>query len=181
MKHIYEGLEKGDLKRLVTPEVHVDEYESKMGRDEDVCVISFKVTGKEPALDLVNFIEKGYDWVIDADVSSGEMPDGDFVVFVECERNHEIPENLYAMIADIVRLTEQDVDEWKFKYHKSHQYHQADADSFKKVVPLSSSDYKRKYGKDDIDKLKAAAGVKVDTKAPKNDLTDSLRRAAGIL
>jgi hypothetical protein len=40
-----------------------------MGTDADVCVISFKVAGKEPSADLVSFIEKGYDFVLDADVS----------------------------------------------------------------------------------------------------------------
>ena len=67
-----ENLEEGDLKRLVHDELHIDEYKSKMGDDADVCVISFKVAGKEPAIDLVSFIEKGYDWVLDADGSSGE-------------------------------------------------------------------------------------------------------------
>ena len=62
----------GDLNRLVHNELHIDEYKSKMGTDEDVCVISFKVSGKEPGADLVSFIEKGYDFVLDADVSSGE-------------------------------------------------------------------------------------------------------------
>jgi hypothetical protein len=45
-----------------------------------------------------------------------------------------------------------------------------------------------KFGKNEqedihveLDKLKAVAGVKVDTKAPKNEYTESLRIAAGIL
>ena len=59
--NITEGLEANDLKRLVHNELHIDEFKSKMGRDEDVVVISFKVTGREPAEDLVNFIEKGYE------------------------------------------------------------------------------------------------------------------------
>ena len=37
-----EGLEQHDLKRLVHPELHVDEYKSKMGKDEDIVVLSFK-------------------------------------------------------------------------------------------------------------------------------------------
>ena len=72
---------------MVHNELHVDEFKSKMGNDEDMVVLSFKVGGKEPAIDLVNFIEKSYDWVIDADTSSGEMEDGDYIVFVEMERN----------------------------------------------------------------------------------------------
>ena len=76
--NINEGLEQNDLKRLILPELHIDEYKSKMGKDEDVIVLSFKVSGREPAEDLVNFIEKGYEWILDADVSAGEMDDGDF-------------------------------------------------------------------------------------------------------
>ena len=54
--NINEGLEHSDLKRLVHPELHIDAYKSKMGRDEDIVVVSFKITGREPAEDLVNFI-----------------------------------------------------------------------------------------------------------------------------
>ena len=86
-KILREGLEKGDLARLVHNELHIDEFKSKLGDDRDVVVVSFKVSGKEPANDVVNFVEKGYNWVIDADVSSGEMSDGDFIVFVEIPRD----------------------------------------------------------------------------------------------
>ena len=41
-----EGLEQNDLKRLVHDEMHIDEFKSKLGRDEDVVVISFKVKVK---------------------------------------------------------------------------------------------------------------------------------------
>ena len=60
---LFEGLEAGDLARLIHPELHVDEFKSKLGDDADVVVVSFKVDSKEPANDLVAFIEKGYDWV----------------------------------------------------------------------------------------------------------------------
>ena len=36
--NITEGLEANDLKRLVHNELHIDEFKSKMGRDEDVVV-----------------------------------------------------------------------------------------------------------------------------------------------
>ena len=54
-----EGLEQGDLDRLVHNKLHVDEFKSKMGSDADIIVLSFKVDGKEPARDLMNFIERG--------------------------------------------------------------------------------------------------------------------------
>jgi len=180
---LFEGLEQDDLKRLVHPELHIDEFKSKLGRDEDVCVISFKVSGKEPGTDLVNFIEKGYDWVIDADVSSGEMDDGDYIVFVECERDHKISTNIISMMKDIMNVTGQHLTDWRVRYYKDRTDHDLTVESLKELVPESPAEYAKRYGtKDqDIDKLKTAAGIKVDTKAPKNDATESLRIAAGIL
>lgn len=177
---INEGLEQNDLMRLIHPVIHIDEFKSKMGKDTDVCVISFKVDGKEPALDLVNFIEKGYEWVIDADVSSGEMEDGDFAVFVELERDESLPENVMEMMSDIMNLTGQDLDEWRFCYYTSREKYQLDTETLDKMVPLNPKEYSRKFGNEDLDKLKSASGVEVTTKAPKNEFTESLRIAAGI-
>ena len=180
MTVLTEGLERGDLKRLLNNRLHIDEFRSKMGKDEDVCVISFKVDGKEPALDLVSFVEKGYDWVIDADVSSGEMDDGSYVVFVEAERNADIAEHIMEMIDDVMNLVLEDIGEWQFKYHKNDSYQPITLENLKQAIPRSNEEYLRLFGKKDIDSLKAAAGVKVTTRAPENELTDSVRIAAGI-
>lgn len=176
-----EGLEQGDLKRLVHDELHVDEFKSKLGRDEDVCVVSFKCKGKEPANDLMNFIEKGYDWVIDADVSSGEMDDGDYILFIECERDAAIPRNIMTMMSDIMNVTGQKLSQWRLRYYKSPEEHSLTFENLNKLVPKNPDEYKKRFGSEDLDKMKAAAGVKVTTKAPKNDFTESLRAAAGII
>ena len=175
-----EGLERGDLKRLIHNELHIDEFQSKMGTDEDILVLSFKVRGKEPALDLVNFVEKGYPWVLDADVSSGEMDDGDYIVFVECEREPEVAEQIVKLIQNILNLTEQDMTEWRFQYRGRGSDHSVTADDIREIVPLTPEQYKKRHNKSDIDQLKSAAGVKVNTEAPKNEFTESLRIAAGI-
>jgi hypothetical protein len=175
-----EGLEQGDLKRLVHDELHVDEFKSKLGRDEDVCVVSFKVKGKEPANDLVNFIEKGYDWVIDADVSSGEMDDGDYIVFIECERDRDIPRHIMQMMTELMNVTGQKLKQWRVRYYKSAEEHELSESTLDKLIPQTPEEYKKRFGSEDLDKMKAAAGVKVTTKAPKNDFTESLRIAAGI-
>lgn len=176
-----EGLEQGDLKRLVHTELHIDEFKSKLGRDEDVAVVSFKVVSKEPAEDLVSFCEKGYPFVIDADISSGEMNDGSYIVFVEIERSKELPGQILEIVDDLLNLTEQELSDWRVRYHTSHTDHELTKESLTSLIPLTSEDYKAKYGKEDIDKLKSAAGVEVKTKAPKNDYTESLRAAAGII
>jgi hypothetical protein len=181
LSNINEGLEANDLKRLVHNELHIDEYKSKMGKDEDVIVVSFKVKGREPAADLVNFIEKGYDWVIDADISAGELDDGDFIVFVECDREPSFAENAVQMLEDIMRLTDQDLSEWRLMVRSSPEEHELTADNIQMLVPLTTEDYLRRYGNKALDEMRTAAGVNVSTKAPKNDYTQSLRSLAGIL
>ena len=182
-----ENLEGGDLKRLVHDELHIDEFKSKMGDDADVCVVSFKVAGKEPAIDLVSFVEKGYDWVLDADVSSGEKEGGDYLVFVELDRTPAMPEQIYQLISDLVNLTEQDITDWRVQYFKSNKEHELTVETLSQIMPLTPSKYRAKYEKDvdvepdrELDALKTAAGVDVTTTAPVNDFTESLRRAAGI-
>ena len=179
--NINEGLEHSDLKRLVHPELHIDAYKSKMGRDEDIVVVSFKITGREPAEDLVNFIEKGYEWVIDADVSSGEMDDGDYLVFVECDRTKSVPDDVVTMLEDVMNLTEQKMSDWRLMFRSSTEEFEVTADNIRNNVPVTSQDYLRRFGTKELDEMRTAAGVAVTTKAPKNDFTQNLRSLAGIL
>jgi hypothetical protein len=193
-KLLRENLEMGDLARLVHDELHIDEYKSKMGTDADVCVISFKVSGKEPSADLVSFIEKGYNFVLDADVSSGEKEGGDYLVFVELERSDKLPEQIMEIMEDIMNLTDQKTEEWRVRYYKSTADNELTQESLASIVPLTPEAYDAKYGDEDeevdstepeditqdLDAMKAAAGVQVTTTAPKNEYTESLRVAAGL-
>lgn len=179
--NINEGLEQNDLARLVTPELHIDEYKSKMGKDEDIVVLSFKVAGREPAEDLVNFIEKGYEWILDADVSAGELDDGDFLVFVEMDREPAVAENVMAMMKDILNLTSQVLGEWSMQIRSKPEKLKLTADNIRNNVPLSTSSYQAQYGKQGLDEMRTAAGVRVTTRAPVNDHTQTIRSLAGIL
>lgn len=180
--NLVENLETNDLKRLVHPELHIDEFKSKMGDDADICVISFKVAGKEPANDLVNFLEKGFDFILDADVSSGEKIGGDYLVFVEVDRTSKLPAQIVEMMEDIMNLTEQDVADWRVRYHTSTKDHDVSEQELTKIIPLTPEAYTKKFEdhQRDLDAMKATAGVPVDTTAPVNDLTESLRIAAGL-
>ena len=189
-----ENLEQGDLKRLIHNELHIDQYKSKMGTDEDVCVISFKVAGKEPSADLVGFIEKGYDFVLDADVSSGEKEGGDYLVFVELERSEKLPAQIMEIMDDLMNLTEQKIQDWRVRYYKSSTDNELSEESLAGLIPTTPEAYDAKYAKDDqetevpepeditseLDAMKTVAGVPVTTTAPVNEYTDSLRIAAGL-
>lgn len=182
MSNLFEGLERNDLKRLVSTRVTIDEYKSKIGSDEEIVVLSFQVAAKEPALDLVSFFEKSYDWVVDADVSSGEISDGSYIVFVEAERDPEIPEHIIELFEDLKNLTDLNISDWEVEYYKPQKKVELDVESLRAAIPTTPEEYRMLYKNknNDLDKLKAAAGVKVDTTAPKNDFTESLRVMAGI-
>lgn len=183
---LFEGVEMGDLKRLVEPNLTIDTYRSKMGDDKDICVLSFTIMGKEPAGDLVNFIEKSYDWVLDGDVSSGEQADGNYLVFVEVERNEKVCDHIVVMMKDLMNLTEQKIDDWTFTYYKGNNPYPLTVENLVKHVITSSEKYQQKMEEItkesvELDKLRAISGIKVGKKMVNDNDIRSIQIAAGIL
>tara|TARA_B100000212_G_scaffold299747_1_gene244550 strand:+ start:667 stop:1368 length:702 start_codon:yes stop_codon:yes gene_type:complete len=133
------GLIKNDLKFLVDNIIEIDSYKSKMGEDADIVTLAFSVSGEAPAKDLENFVEKGYPFVLDADVSSGEQPDGTYKVFVEMERNVDIPMQILE-IADGVRKLA-DVQDLRFRYHKNFKSKELNDQNIKETIPFDSDSY----------------------------------------
>jgi hypothetical protein len=166
-----EGLRKKDLQYLVGNKIHFDEYDSKMGDPDDVITVSFKVKQRMPAEDLTSFIENGYDWVLDADVSSGEIDDGEFLVFVEMPRRARILSNLKELLNDLSHLTEIKLDDWQFKWYKQKDYFPLDEKSLSEVVPDSPSKY-REY-------VEQFAGVEEEQKGLSDELS-TIKKLSGI-
>lgn len=138
-------LDPQDLEGRIEDTIHIDEYKPKMGTDDNIIVATFKVLGKEPAQDLESFIEKGYDWVIDAETSAGEISNGKYIVFVEAERRTTFPKNFMGMIEDIRNIT--DVENWMFMYFdkpnsRDNKIQSMSEDQLKAIVPLSPRKYK---------------------------------------
>ena len=105
-----------------------------------------------------------------------------YLVFVELERCPELPDQIIKIMEDSMNLTEQKLEDWRVRYHKSTRDHELTLESLKELIPLTPEEYDRKYDKEqeELDQMKAIAGVPVTTKAPKNEYTESLRIAAGI-
>lgn len=139
MRQLHEGLKSEDLKDLVGSTFDVDSYKSKMGDDENIVVLAFEVTGKQAALDLVDFVEKSYDFVLDADVSSGEDEKGNFKVFVEIERDRKLSRQLNELLYGLSELTT--IEDWRFRYYKDYHSHPMQEIS---SIPSSSDEYKEK-------------------------------------
>jgi hypothetical protein len=142
-KHnLKEGLHTGDLKEFVSDLFTVDQYKSKMGNDSDIVVLGFRVKEKHPAMDLVEFIEKGYPYVLDADMSAGEEHDGQYQVFVEMERNPALKRNLRNLLDGISKLTA--VEDWKFRYQKAPHSVEFNEQSVMENIPLTPLDYENR-------------------------------------
>ena len=134
-----EGLRPFDLADLVYPLFEVDTYRSKMGEDKDVCVLSFKVKERNPARDLMEFIEKGYGFVLDADVSAGENAQGEYYVFVELKRSPRIAEEIEEITYGVKKLT--GIDDWEFKYHKNNKSKALTTESLEETIPKTPDRY----------------------------------------
>ena len=181
---ITEGSEFNDLARLVEPAFTLDEFRSKMGEDRDIIVLGFTVFSKEPAADLVNFIEKSYDWVLDADISSGETSDGNYVVFVEVQRKPTAAKHIFHMLTDMMNLTGQKLEDWVFTYYKGENELPVTLDNLKEKIIDSPEEYDVKSNanldESAMNSLRALAGVTVPPKKITDSLLYNMQVIAGI-
>ena len=176
---LFEALEYKDLEGMMKPTIHIDEFSSKMGDDDDIIVVSFFVRDDTAAKDLMNWFEKGYDFVIDADKSPGEIKPNRYLVYVELRRRSTAGGNVEILINDLGTLTEFDKDEWTMHYKgKEIPFSR---DEFDRLVPLSPKAYRDRYEKD-LNEMRTAAGVTPVSNYDKKDRAlQAIQTAAGIL
>lgn len=124
---------------MIYPFFEIDTYRSKMGEDQDVCVLSFQLKDRSPAKDLMDFIEKGYHYVLDADVSAGESNAGDYYVFVELPRESHLANHITEILYGVTKLT--GIKDFKFKFHTNEAEHEANEETLTAIVPSSPADY----------------------------------------
>jgi hypothetical protein len=143
-KHLQlkEGLNRHDLKGYVSEYFTIDRYKSKMGEDADIVVLGFRVNEKYPAIDLMEFIEKGYNFILDADMSAGEEMDGHYQVFVEMERTPNLPGQLRVLLNGVSQLC--DCYDWKFRYQKSNGAIPFSEEKILEHVPTTRDEYANK-------------------------------------
>lgn len=138
-QQLNEGLRSLDLEEMIYPLFEIDSHSSKMGEDRDVCVMTFKVKDRNPAKDVMEFIEKGFNFVLDSDVSSGENSKGEYFVFVELSRTPQLSEQIKEITYGVKKLT--GIDNWKFKYHKSPNEFEMTEESLNQIVPPTPEKY----------------------------------------
>jgi len=133
------GLRENDLKDLVDKVFEIDSFKSKMGDDENIVTLSWSLHSKDAAEDLASFFETGYDFVLDADSTPGEQSDGTYKVFVELERDKDIPEQIFELIDGVQRLTGR--TDFRFRYYKNFRSQDATIENLENTVPTDPDSY----------------------------------------
>jgi len=148
-----EGLDPKDLVDRVKPEVHFDEFGAKMGTDDDVIVASFKIMGQAAAADLETFLEKGYDWILDAETSAGEIEDSYYLVFIEAERRSDYPKKFMSLLSDLKNITDIEDSDWTMLPYlgtKKDPRYNLTQNNIATHVPLSPKKYRDNKAANDV-------------------------------
>lgn len=139
-KILKEGFDHKDLVRQVDPVLSVDEYAAKMGDDDEIVTLAFTVKGQQASEDLVDWFERGYDYILDSQTSEGEITPGKYLVFVEMNRRTTVPQRIIDMIEDLETLTDLPVGSWKVTVDG--EDYPAEVDTLKTAIILSPKQYR---------------------------------------
>lgn len=146
------SLNKYSLRDLIDKIIEIDSFKSKMGSDEDIITISFSASTKEAADDLCGFIERGYSFVLDADVTAGEQDDGTYKVFVEMERDNSAIEQILELVDGVSKLA--NIDAMKFRYYKNFRSMDIDTETLTNNIPLDVDQYGIKVNESNLNNYK---------------------------
>ena len=165
---LIEGLRSGDLKDMISHKFTIDQYKSKMGLDNDIMVLAFRIKEKYPAIDAMEFCEKSFSFILDADISTGEEDDGQYCLFVELDRSPKTVDQIDEILKGFEKLC--GCDSWRFKYFKDIDSHEFSKEAIKDFVPLTPDDYKEKVKENKMTEVSEILGQGV---AEVEDISES--------
>lgn len=166
-----------DMENQILPLLGIDQYKSSVGEDDDLITLNFVVKSKAAAEDISEWFEKGYDWVIDAEPSPGEITAGKLFVYVEITRRSKSAEQIMEMIDDLETLTGLKPSEWKIKIGEVTE--PASVDFIKKNVQLSPHDYRMAH-EEPLNEWRQIAGIPTVNTYEDDEAMKAMKRRAGI-
>jgi hypothetical protein len=167
-KIIVEGLDYLDMVDQIEPNVSVDEYAAKMGRDSEIVTLAFIVKNEAAGNDLVDWFERGYDWILDASLSDGQLAPGQYLVFVEMKRRSKVPERIVELLEDLKTLTDMDLDEWTVQVNE--EEYEPDTEQLKQVITISPHEYRvEEEGEEELNEMRQKAGLEPVRVLPEQD------------
>jgi len=155
---INEGLDYLDMVDQIEPTVSVDEYAAKMGKDSDIVTLAFIVKSEAAGNDLVDWFERGYDWILDSSISEGELSPGRYLVFVEMKRRTKVPERIVELIDDLETLTGLELQDWTISIDE--QDYKPDAEILKQHITISPHEYRvENDDEEELNEMRRRAGL----------------------
>ena len=180
MTIITESLNYLDMENQVFPTVSVDEYAAKMGTDKDIVTVTFMTKSKLVAEDLVTWFERGYDFILDASISEGELEPNKWLVFVEMERRSWVARRLIGLIRDMETLTGAPVEDYTLNIDA--EDYPLELDIMKQKIILNPAKYEiEKNVDEELNEMRLKAGLDhKESDKPKDEYIKSIQAAAGI-
>ena len=156
-----EGLEYHDLVGQMLPTVTVDEYAAHMGEDSEIVTLAFTVKSEAAGNDLADWFERGYDFVLDAQVSEGEVKPGQYLVFVEMNRRSSVPKRIIELLDDLETLTAIPVKDWTIVVDD--EEYSPEEDVLKQVITISPHEYREteEVEEEEINEMRERAGLEI--------------------
>ncbi len=157
-KFITEGLDFHSMEGQLIPKITVDEYAAKMGSNKDIVTLSFTVNSKAAGTDLVEWFERGYNYILDAQVSEGELENNKWLVFVEMSRRSVVPSHIIELLDDLTTLTNLKVKDWAVQVDD--EEYDPEESVLKQVIICNPNEYKmKKEEQDALNEMLEIAGI----------------------
>ncbi len=185
MTIINESLDYMDMKDQVGDTITVDEYSAKMGKDKDIVTLTFTTASKLAAEDLVTWFERGYDFVLDASVSDGELEPGKWLVFVEMDRRSKVPNRIITLLSDLETLTDLKLKDWIVEI-EGNEY-DADEDIIRDHMILNPNEYKEQKETEEseetdeeLNEMRIRAGIDPKVSYVEDEYIKNIKAMAGM-
>ena len=150
----------GEMVNLINATISIDQYKPKIGEANETVVVAFEVSQEGAASDLSNLIETDVVETLDVDVSQGPNNNGNYLVFVEFQRNNKLHTSIVEMMKVVANVTT--ITEWQFEYYKGDGAVDLNEDNLKSSVLDNQQEYVLKYSQpknEDLDRVKQLAGL----------------------
>lgn len=174
-----------DMVDQIGDTITIDEYSAKMGKDKDIVTVTFTAHSKLAAEDLVTWFERGYDFVLDASVSEGELEPGKWLVFAELDRRSKVPNRIITLLSDLETLTDLKLKDWKVEIEGEEC--EADEDAIREHMILNPNVYKdekeeaeNELEDNDLNEMRLRAGIDVSSVYVEDEYIKNLKAIAGM-
>jgi hypothetical protein len=178
-KIINEGLDYHDLVGQMDPVITVDEYAAHMGKDSEIVTVAFMVHSEAAGNDLADWFERGYDYVLDAEVSDGEVSPGRYLVFVEMNRRSTVPERIIELINDLETLTDLPLKDWTIKIDD--EEYEPDEAILKQKITISPHEYRKDVdSEEELNEMREIAGIPTKPVHQQDEYIRTIKSMAGL-